>query len=277
MNSEPKALKGLRGQLRDIVTQLMLGLSLLLASGALTSCNTTPDKRILQLLNQEGFGHPFAGNAETENYVTVGDRFTWTDELDTDGLRGGTATIDVDGTTTIENVGTFTVAGMTRSELESYLTQRFSAFYTETSIKVLQLNATAQKVFYVVGEVPNPGPRQFLGGQTVWDVILQAEPDRATANLSRVRLIRADPVDPLIIEIDTRDFISFGDTTYNIRVQERDIIFIPPTIFGYVANFLVAVTAPFTRVVQSFSSALLGLNRLNRFGPGGGGGNNGLF
>ncbi len=277
MNAYTKASAAARRRIREVVTQLMLGLSLLMASGVMAACNTTPDKRILQLLNQEGFGHPYAGNAELENYVTVGDRFTWADELDTDGIRGGSASIEVDGTVTIENVGTFPVAGMTRSELESYLTQRFSAFYTETSIKILQLNATARKVFYVVGEVPQPGARPFVGGQTVFDVVLDSNPDQATANLGRVRLIRPDPVDPLIIEIDTRDFIQYGDTTFNIRVQERDIIYIPPTIFGYIANFLVAVTAPFTAVLQSISLALLGFSRINNGGGGGFGGGGGGF
>jgi protein involved in polysaccharide export with SLBB domain len=269
----------MRLRVRGGVAQLMLFLSLLLGSGALSACNTTPDKRILQLLNQEGFGHPYAGNAELENYVTVGDKFQWVDELDTEQTRFGSAAIDVDGTVTIPNVGTFPVAGMTRSELESYMTQRFSAFYNETNIKVLQLDARARKVYYVVGEVPQPGERQFTGGLTVFDVVLKANPDPATANLSRVRLIRPDPVDAVIVEIDTRDIIRYGDTTYNIRIQERDILYIPPTIFGYVANFLVAVTAPFTKVIQSFSAALLGITRLNRFGPGGGGGggNQGLF
>ena len=46
---------------------VLLGLCLL------TACNSYPDKRLLQYLNTDGFGKRYTGNAEEENYVTIGD------------------------------------------------------------------------------------------------------------------------------------------------------------------------------------------------------------
>ena len=53
-------------------------------------------------------------------------------------------------------------------------------------------------------------------------------PNLRSANLGRVRLIRPDPVDPLIITVDIAQMIETGDTTYNVHVAGRDFIYVPP-------------------------------------------------
>ncbi len=63
---------------------LALGLTLWVAlAPALTGCSSTmvQDKRILQYLNQEGFGKRYQGNAQEQNYVTIGDTITWDETL----------------------------------------------------------------------------------------------------------------------------------------------------------------------------------------------------
>src|SRR5687768_5394520 len=59
-------------------TKLSVALVLLLACFA--SCSSTsPDKRLLQYLNQEGFGKRYTGNAEEENWITIDDQIDITD------------------------------------------------------------------------------------------------------------------------------------------------------------------------------------------------------
>ncbi|MEC8494216.1 MAG: hypothetical protein VXZ39_04800, partial [Planctomycetota bacterium] len=54
-----------------------LGLvALLVAAFGLPGCNTAPSKRAIQYMNQEGFGRPVFGNAEEEEYVSIGDSVT---------------------------------------------------------------------------------------------------------------------------------------------------------------------------------------------------------
>ena len=119
----------------------------------LTGCiSRTPDKRILQYLNREGFGKRYAGNVEEENYVTIEDTFSWADRFKPE-LRG-TARVDIDGTIQLPEAGTVFVAGFTRSELESYLTQSLSPYWDEVDIQV-ELAPGANRRYFVVGAVAN--------------------------------------------------------------------------------------------------------------------------
>ena len=72
----------------------------------------------------------------------------------------------------------------------------------------------------------------FPGDLTVFEAVMDAMPDDRTANLGRVRLIRADPRDPLIIYVNLAEMLEVGDSTFNIHIQERDIIVVPPTILA---------------------------------------------
>ena len=62
---------------------LLLQILVLLGGlGAVSSCGSTaPDKRVLQYLNTDGFGKRYTGNAEEENYVTIGDSIIYTDSF----------------------------------------------------------------------------------------------------------------------------------------------------------------------------------------------------
>lgn len=246
-------------------------LALLFGLGtALASCSLTPDKRVLQYLNQEGFGHRYPGNAEEENYVTVQDSFSWYDDVEKEE-RNGIATIEVDGYTFIEGIGAVHVAGMTRNQLESYLTQKFAAIYKETDIKVDKLQARSPKIFYMFGEVSLRGPQPFLGNLTLADAVWRANPDPIRANLSRVKLIRADPRDPLVMVLDIRPLLKFGDSTDNVIIQERDIIVVPPTMLAQFGNLLSSIITPFTSVFSEIIFSLFRVNQFQNFGQFGGG------
>src|SRR5262249_50622284 len=108
----------------------------------------------------------------------------------------------------------------------------------------------------VVGEVDKPGKQDFRGDLTVFEAVQDAHPKDDTANLGRVQLIRGDPVDPMIITINFHDFIDYGDTTYNVIVHENDIIYVPPTLFGTIGNFVAKIFYPVKVIVQPLQSLL---------------------
>lgn len=267
---DPAAPRGAWGLWRRRSGRLAPLVSLLLAF-VLAGCATSPDKRVLQYLNTYGFGNRYTGDAEEENYVRIGDSFVWQNEFDK--TLGGQARIDVDGTVWLPQVGSIHVAGMTRSELEAYLTLQLSRYYTSVDIRI-QSMATQGKVYFLFGEIPGAGPRTFTGDLTVFEAILKANPDPFVANLGRVRLVRADPRDPMTITVNVRDIVE-GDSTFNVRVQERDILIVPPTMIGRISNFLAAIVTPFTKVLQQVTLSLFQVNRAQNFGSFGG--NNSLF
>ena len=134
----------------------VVGALLALVSGC---SSTSPDKRLLQYLNDKGFGNRYTGNAEDQNYVTIGDTISITDAFNTE--LNQTARVDIDGTVVLTEVGAVHVAGQTRAELEAFLTQKYSPYYVQLKIDVrIQ---TAGKVYFIFGEVAGQGPEKTLG------------------------------------------------------------------------------------------------------------------
>lgn len=241
----------------------LLILIALLACG-LAACHSAPSKRTLQYMNQEGFGRRYSGNALEENYLTIGDQVQIADIAHPE-LSLGT-TVDIDGTILLPEVGRIHVAGYTRSDLEAVLAERYSPYY-ETPTEIVVDITTSSKVFWVLGEVRNGGEFEFLGNETVIDAVVDAQPNRDSANLGRIMLIRADPQDPLRLPVNYWD-ITRGDSTTNYTLEENDIIWVPPTVLAELGYFIRQLLYPFTTVVQAISSAFFGARQNGRGGAG---------
>ena len=229
----------------------------------LSACNVSsaPDKRLLQYLNRDGFGNRYTGNAEEENYVTIGDTVAFVDVIRPDELSS-TQKVDIDGTVLLPDLGVVHVAGYTRSDLRAYLTERYSSFYEETMLEV-QIKTQGKK-YFVFGEVYKEGEQVFEGDLTIFEAVMGAEPRPNSSNLGRVMLIRPDPVDPLKITVNINELFD-GDSTFNVHVQERDIIFVPPTMLAQVAYLVKALIFPFTEVIREVSSAFFWGSRYGLF------------
>ena len=50
--------------------------------------------------------------------------------------------------------------------------------------------------------------------------------------LGRIHLIRPDAQNPLVVEVNFREMVLTGNMTYNIPIQDNDIIYVPPTDTG---------------------------------------------
>jgi protein involved in polysaccharide export with SLBB domain len=225
-----------------------------LALFVVSACSmpSSPDKRTLQYLNRHGFGNRYVGNAEEENYVSIGDTIAIVDVIHPEDLVSSQK-VDIDGTVLLPELGVIHVAGYTRSDLRSVLTERYSSFYSETDIQV-QIAAQGKK-YFIFGEVRAEGEKKFPGDLTIFEAVWDAVPHPQAANLGRVRLIRPDPVDPLIITVNVNDMFD-GDSTFNVLVQERDIIYVPPTMLASFAYFIGDLLFPVTEIIRELSSAI---------------------
>src|SRR5436190_14421168 len=90
----------------------------------LPSCNSMPDKRVLQYLNTDGFGNRYSGNAEEENWVAIGDSIGINDPFQPE-LVIETTPVDIDGTVILPELGAVVVAGLTRSQIEALLMEKY--------------------------------------------------------------------------------------------------------------------------------------------------------
>ncbi|MAF65765.1 MAG: hypothetical protein CMJ84_08920 [Planctomycetes bacterium] len=234
----------------------------------LCACSSYPDKRLLQYLNTDGFGKRYTGNAEEENYITIGDTLQIFDSYHSKEL-GADVVVDIDGTVLLVELGAVQVAGMTRTEIEALLMEKYSPYFDLLDVKV-RINAKG-KNYFVFGEVNGEGEKPFKGDLTLFEAVMPIYKSDS-ANLGRVQLIRADPRDPRIITADLTDMFR-GDSTFNVHVQELDIIYVPPTMLAQLGYFIDTLLFPVRQVLQGLGGALFGLGGgRRRFGGGGLGG-----
>ncbi|MEZ5977134.1 MAG: polysaccharide biosynthesis/export family protein [Planctomycetota bacterium] len=270
-DGSPQTLRADRGanrtRSRAIRAVSRAALALLVAAAVLpaASCSSTPDKRILQFLNQEGYGRRYAGDVREEVYVTVGDTFVVYDEFDAN--FSSPATVQLDGTITLPELGTIPVAGMTRSELESYLTQRRAELVFRTSVRVDKL-VMSPRTYWVFGEVAVPGRKVLDGDITIFDAVMDARPLDVRANMGRIKLVRPDAVDPLVMYFDARDFLHHGAASRNYEIHEDDIVYVPPTMMVSIGDFMGALVTPIGQVLAGITGPLIALARLDRINDG---------
>jgi protein involved in polysaccharide export with SLBB domain len=226
----------------------------------LSVCNTMPDKRVLQYLNTEGFGNRYIGNAEEENWLGLGDRLEILDP-NNEEISIPSVEVEIDGTVILPELGAVLVAGLTRSEIQALLMEKYSPYFELLDIQV-KIHTSGHK-YFIFGEVINQGEQAFKGDMTIFEAITLAQPRKDSANLGRVRLIRGDPRDPFITTVDLGDIIERGDTTFNLHVQERDIVYVPPTMLAQLGYFLDALLFPVKQVISGLSSAFYLGDRLN--------------
>jgi polysaccharide export outer membrane protein len=168
--------------------------------------------------------------------------------------------VDVDGTVGMPKLGAVLVAGLTRTEVEAILMERYSPHYETLDFHVRIQDRRNE--YFVFGEVEQPGQQDFHGDVTLFEAVTRAQPRKDSANLGRVRLIRADPRDPFITTVDLGDIIERGDSTFNVHVQERDIVYVPPTMLAQLGYFLDAMLFPVKQVVSGLASAFFLSDRI---------------
>jgi protein involved in polysaccharide export with SLBB domain len=215
---------------------------LVILVACLSACKSAPDKQMLQYMNTQGFGKRYVGNAEEENYVAIGDSVSVTDSYNDE--LSVTKQVDIDGTVLLPEIGAVTVAGYTRTELD---------------IKV-QIT-TGGKKYFIYGEINAPGEQPFPGDLTLFEAVMRSGPNKDTANLGRIKVIRADPRDPKVYEINIGDMFEYGDSSFNWQVRELDIIFVPPTMMAQLGYFLDSLLFPVKFVLNGIGGAIFALNQ----------------
>lgn len=227
---------------------------LLLLAGGEVSCRSVEDKRVYQYLNHSGFGRRYQGNATEENFASIDDLVSVTDAIHPEYLTLPAQPVDIDGTIDLTEIGSVHVAGLTEGEIESLLTEKYKPYFEDLRIHV-RIRSQG-KFYFAFGEVALEGPQPFRGDLTLLDAVLKSRPNPITANLSRVRIVRGDPVDPFVLVVDLERILETGDTTYNIRIQENDILVVPPTTIGAIGNALTQLVWPVTQIVGTVTGIL---------------------
>lgn len=186
--------------------------------------------------NVESFKKPHEANVTVEEYqLQPADEITISSTRVPE-LHLQTQVIRPDGKVSYEIVGDISVAGKTPDEVAKILADKISHIYKmrdEHPIDV-QVSGFASKLYYIIGQVRDPGAKIFTGRETTMSAIAKAIPT-FSAWEERIRLVRPSTgkdVKGMICKVNFHKMIKYGDMTKNVLLEEGDVIYVPPTILA---------------------------------------------
>ena len=231
--------------------------TLILIMTSLSGCFSSNPKDIRAFLK------PYDVNVTAENYIlqppdeiqTLCTKVTGTS---VSGIHGQRQRIRPDGKISFEDIGDVEAAGKTPEQLAEILRLKLMEYYelTEESPIDVQIVAYQSKVYYVLGQVSAPGPRTYTGRDSFLNAITIAQPN-PMAWIERIQGIRPSAhkdTKPEIFEINLDRMIAHGDTSKNVLLQEGDIIYVPPTVLGWMALKIEEFIRP---IARAFSGAYI--------------------
>jgi polysaccharide export outer membrane protein len=236
---------------------------------ALTGCFSSNPKDI------EAFLKPYQTSVTSEKYVLqppdeVEVHCARVPELNLQRQR-----VRPDGKLSFEILGEFQAAGKTPAEVAADIKQKASTLYALVGDQPIEVRVIAfkSKVFYVLGQVYQPGPKLYTGRDSVMTAISEAQLN-PMAWLGRVQVIRPsmyEKVKARIFEVDFDRMMAHGELGKNVLLQEGDVIYVPPTVLAALAMKIEEVIRPIARAfsgVNIVQSGMQGGNQQNVSGYG---------
>lgn len=161
-----------------------------------------------------------------------------------------------DGKISFEGIGEIMAAGLTPEQLTQNIRTKIDNLYRLTGVNPVDVKISVyqSKVYYVLGQVNNPGPKIYTGRDTIFTAISQADPN-PMAWLERIQIIRPNgnpKFRAAIFELNYDKMMAHGDTTSNVLLQEGDVIYVPPTVLAWMALKVEEVIRP---IARAFSGA----------------------
>lgn len=139
--------------------------------------------------------------------------------------------ISPDGYINIQNIGLVCLNGQTVDEANAFLKKELSKIYSgvdgsePTSEIKLTLGNTRTIQINVMGEVVQPGTYALSSFSTVFHALYRAGGVNDLGSLRGVQVVRGGRK---VATVDVYDFIMRGRTQDDIRLQEGDVVLVPP-------------------------------------------------
>lgn len=139
--------------------------------------------------------------------------------------------VDNQGTVFIPTAGQIFVSGVTYSELKNKLTIYLSKFYeglaSDPPTVFLDISLAKLKPIkiFVMGEVSKPGGYTISSFASVFNALYSIGGPLTSGSLRDVRVIRNNKV---IAKVDLYDYLLKGQLIGDVRLQNNDMVFIPP-------------------------------------------------
>lgn len=159
-------------------------------------------------------------------------KFYYHPELNTE------AWVRPDGFISLELIGEVRASGHTPAGLDSLIEYRYERYLKQAEAMVAVKSSVAQKV-YVGGEVQRPQMLPLNGELSLLAAIFQAEGFKASANPSKVILLRNDPQrGPLIMRLDIKGALQGKNFEGSLPLQPFDVVYVPKSGIAKVDLFV---------------------------------------
>lgn len=140
-------------------------------------------------------------------------------------------TVDQQGNIFIPTAGQFFVSGTSYESLQQKMTLYLSKFYEGLAADppTIFLDISLAKLkpikIFVMGEVAQPGGYNISSFATVFNALYAVGGPLSTGSLREIRVIRNNK---LLTTVDIYDYLLKGQLIGDVRLQNNDMIFIPP-------------------------------------------------
>ncbi len=230
------------------------GLSALVLCVGLVGCHTTDDARVIQVLNQRGFGRPTL-DANRQFYIGIGDGLILRAPSYPE-YNGVSEKVRMDGVITLPDVGEVYLNGLTPTEATETVRLRYQEWVNDTAGFRMEITDITSKRYYVVRVDPQrPVSMTFQGDELLIDALRKANYDPLLTDTSDIKVIRGDPENPLVIHCDLDDILERGLTRDNIQIRENDIVFLTPSWVGHMTLFVKKLASPIKPLTDLITSA----------------------
>jgi protein involved in polysaccharide export with SLBB domain len=140
-------------------------------------------------------------------------------------------TVDNQGTVFIPTAGQMFVSGVSYSDLKNKMTIYLSKFYEGLTANppTVFLDISLAKLkpikIFVMGEVSKPGGYTISSFASVFNALYSVGGPLTSGSLREIRVIRNNKV---ISKVDLYDYLLKGQLIGDVRLQNNDMVFIPP-------------------------------------------------
>jgi polysaccharide export outer membrane protein len=244
VNSRPRAIALAARTASPVLVALAL-LALALALGAQLAPRTAEAKRI-KVLASDLPREPAAAESlaysidELPYRVAPGDLLNVDYGVVIDGQPQRTQGLLVrpDGMITLNTIGDVRAAGLTTTELDSVLQQKYASIYREPRVTI-GVAKLAGNFVHVLGEVARPGSYELMPNATVLQAITQAGGSLNTASMGNVILMRrTGPSSMVARKVQSNRAIKQGLASQDPYVRRFDIVYVPKTTIANVNQFV---------------------------------------
>ncbi len=140
------------------------------------------------------------------------------------------AVVSRDGLINLPKVGSINLAGVRSSQAEATIRAAVGRYYRDFELSVTQGQLRGITI-YMVGQARKPGAYQTSGAATLVSALFASGGPNQSGSLRKIQVKRGDRV---VTTLDLYDFLSKGDKSADIKLQDGDAIVIPAAK-GYAA------------------------------------------